>query len=277
MVMEGSSTMLTLTIDRNPSDTRRRSGEKSEYSYEEVEVMLTAGAGTTAGMGDYTLPAMVTFEEWDGTGSSTDSMMVEVMATMDDDIDEDHMLVVDAEVVGTESANGPNTDYDMYSGVSTVTIMDETPVLVWANPMNVVEKIIYDAKAAGMGDDMMFSIGEMFEVDASLLFDHNMDMPGLTIEYAASSDDEVVASASATSGMVMVTAMSAGMAHVTVTATATSTLPSGVKIVTQTEPNVAQILIPVEVMGAVPVLPIIAQLLLAGLLGMGGFRRYLRR
>ena len=158
-VMEGGSIMLTLTIDRNPPNTIAIPGETRQYTSEPVTVMLTANDMSTAGMDDYTLPMMATFEKHDGKAPWMQSMMVEVMATMDDDIDEDHMLVVNAKVDGTVAANGDNTVDDMSYGVSTLTIMDETAVLVWANPMNVVEKLIYDAKAAGMGDDMMFTMG----------------------------------------------------------------------------------------------------------------------
>ena len=268
--------MLTVSINRNPPSTiATADAETREYTSEPVEVMLMANMMSTAGEDDYTLPGMVMFEKHDGTAPWMQTMMVEVMATMDDDIDEDHMLYVDAEVDGM-SDYGPNTDMDMYPSASVLTIMDETPILVWANPANVIEKVIYDAKAAGAGDDMMFMMGEMIEVDPSLLFDQ-ADMAGLTIEYAATSDDEMVASASEENNMVMVKAVSSmgGMAHVTITATAI--LPSGAKALPQTEPNVAQVIFPVEVAQAVPALPIIAQLLLAAFLAMGGYRRYLRR
>jgi hypothetical protein len=276
MVMEGSSTMLTLTIDRNPSDTRRRSGEKSEYSYEEVEVMLTAGAGTTAGMGDYTLPAMVTFEEWDGTGSSTDSMMVEVMATMDDDLSEDEMLVVDGEVDGTENAkNGDNTDYDMYPGASMLTIEDTTERYVWANDPADNYPLIMAAIEEAAGDDGMFTVGDpAIEILGSALFS-SAAMPGMSIVYEATSNMEDVAAASESDNVLMVMAMMGGDAEITITATAV--LPAGLENLPQTAQNVAQLKFPVTVTPAVPALPLIAQLLLAGLLGMGGFRRYLRR
>ena len=65
------------------------------------------------------------------------------------------------------------------------------------------------------------------------------------------------------------------MADVTITAAAT--LPSGVTIVTQTERNVARIVFPVEVSAVVPALPVIARLLLAAFLAIGGYRRYRRR
>ena len=272
-VMEDGSTMLTLTIDRNPPDTTRRSGEQPEYSYEEVNVMLTAGDGTTADMSDYRLPAMVTFEEWDGAGSSMDSMMVEVMAMKDDVINEEEMLVLDAEVEGTENAKyGPNTDYDMYSGVSMLTIEDETDVYVWANDADEVYPLIMAAIAEGAGEDGMLSMGETVEIPASALFSH-VNMDGLTIEYAASSDDAMVLSAEASNTMVMLMAESAmgGTAHVTITATAI--LPSGLKIIDQVDPKVAQMLFPVEVSSTVPALPVIAQLLLAAFLAIGGYRR----
>ena len=114
--------------------------------------------------------------------------------------------------------------------------------------------------------------GASFMFRAGSLFNY---ADGVTLQYAVSSDDSAV-STSVDGDMVTVMANAEGMAHVTVTATATS--PSGVTIVDQTAPNVAQILFPVTVVTAVPALPVIAQLLLMAFLAIGGgYRRYLKR
>ena len=206
-----------------------------------------------------------------GDGERTHAMAIELEALEHDDVGPE-TLVLNLVATGAESANGPGSS----TGTFSIVIEDTTERLVWANPQNVVENIIDDAKNDGMGGDGMFTTGETIAIDATRLFDH-ADVDGLTIEYAASSDDELVASVSASGGEVKVTATSemSGMAHVTITAAAT--LPSGVTVVTQTEGNVAQIVFPVEVSAVIPALPVSAQLPLAAFLAIGGYRRYLRR
>ena len=232
-VTEDDSTMLTLTIDRNPPNTQRRSGEQAEYSYEAVEVMWTAGMGTTAGMGDYELPSMVTFPEWDGKGESTDEMMVEVMATKDNDLDGGEMLVVDAERDGTENAKyGDNTDYDMYAGASMLTIEEGTDKLVWAKTADE----IYAAVIAAIGEDKSLNAKETAEIMGSALFNA---AEGVSLGYTAESDMDAV-SALVSSGTVMLQAGDmAGDAEITVTAHAS--MPSGVTILDQTDPTEASV------------------------------------
>ena len=279
MVMEEDSVMLTLTIDRNPPDTIRQAGEGKEYTSEPVNVMLTANDMSSAGMGDYDMPAMVSFPEHDGKAPWTQSMMVEVMATMDEDIEMDgEVLYIDAEVDGTKNMEyGPNTMYDMYESVSMLTIEDATDRLVWANDPDANYPIIMAAIEEAAGEDMMFTVGDpAIEIMGQALFSH-ADMEGMTIEYAATSNMEDVAMASEADNMLMVMAMSTMGGDVEITVTATAVLPAGLKNLPQTEPNVAQLKFPVTVSPVVPALPLIAQLLLAALLGLGGYRRYLRR
>ena len=280
MVMEGDSLMLTLTIDRNPPDTIRQPGEGLEYTSEPVNITLTANDMSSAEMGDYQLPAMVSFPEHDGKAPWTQSMMVEVMATMDDDIelDDEDVLMIDAEVDGTKNMEyGPNTDMDMYAGASMLTIEDATERLVWANDPDDNYPIIMAAIEAASGDDMMFTVGDpAIEIMGQALFSH-ATVEGMTIEYAATSNMEDVAEASEADNMLMVMAMSTMGGDAEITITATAVMPAGLKNIPQTEPNVAQLKFPVTVSPVVPALPLIAQLLLAALLSLGGYRRYLRR
>ena len=67
----------------------------------------------------------------------------------------------------------------------------------------------------------------------------------VTLTYTAESDMSAVASTSVSGGMVMVTAASEGMAHITITAHAS--MPAGVKILDQTDPAMASIMFSVEV------------------------------
>ena len=127
-VMEGGKVELTVEINRNPSNTTVSSREKLEYTQEEVTVMLTGGAGSTAGTSDYSImPNPVTFPERE-RGSYTASMTVEVEAMTDDVLDDMEMLVLDAMVAGSVAANG--TDKKPQAGVSTLTIEEGTAKLV---------------------------------------------------------------------------------------------------------------------------------------------------
>ena len=93
-----------------------------------------------------------------------------------------------------------------------------------------------------MGDHGL-NPGENFELMGSDLFAAAADV---TISYAPESDSASTASVSVAGGAITVMPMSEGMAHMTVTATATPTA-SGVEIIEQTEVNEARILFPVEV------------------------------
>ena len=166
-VKEGGEVELTLTINRNPPDTIRIDGETLQHTTEAIDVMLSMGAGTTAGMGDYTLPSKVTFPErkkapW------TQEMKVKVMATEDNDLDGGEMLVLDAMVAGTVAANGE--DKMSQAGVSMLTIEESTGKLVWARSPEEVEAAVTAAKKAGMGDDMTFTEGEMIKLEGNDLF-----------------------------------------------------------------------------------------------------------
>ena len=150
-------------------------------------------------------------------------------------------LAFDADVAG-EAKNGSETRMSM--GVLSVAIMDTTMKAVEAVSDEMIQEVVYAAKEAGAGDDMMFSPGEMIEVDASMLF---TAAEGYSLTYAAMSDNAMAASASAGGNMVTVTAMEPGMGvHITVTATATAMM-SGAKGLPQTSPNVAQVVFPVDV------------------------------
>ena len=238
-VNEGEEIELTLTINRNPPDTIRIDGETLQHTTEPIDVMLSMGAGTTAGMGDYTLPSKVTFPE-KKKAPWTQEMKVKVMATEDNDLDDGEMLVLDAMVAGTVAANGE--DKMSQAAVSTLTIGESTGKLVWARSPEEVEAAVMAAKKAGMGDDMMFTAGEMIELEGNDLFG---SAQGVTVGYTAMVEGDAV-SESVSGGVVTITADSMGMAKVTITARASR--PSGaVMINDQTDPREASITIALEV------------------------------
>ena len=152
-----------------------------------------------------------------------------VTATEDDDYEDETLTVV---------ARG--------AGAATLSIMvtdnDEAPEPTNAVTAKSSGEIYPMLMAAGLaGDDAMFNPGAMAELDASMMFEV---MEGYSASYAAESDDMMVASASTSGSMVTVTAGSAGMAHVTITATAT--MASGV-MTGQPATNVATVTFPVNV------------------------------
>ena len=238
-VNEGEEIELTLTIDRNPPDTIRLDPETREHTHEAIDVMLTMGAGTTAGMGDYTLPSKVTFPEHNKKAPWTQEMKVKVMATEDNDLDDGEMLVLDAMVAGTVAANGE--EKMSQAAVSTLTIGEGTGKLVWVKTEE-VEAVVMAAKKAGMGDDMMFTAGEMIELEGNDVFG---SAEGVSVGYTAMVEGDAV-SASVSAGVVTVTAESMGMADVTITARASR--PSGALTINdQTDPREASITIALEV------------------------------
>ena len=198
---------------------------------ESIKVMLSLAATSEAGADDFRLGSAEV-----SVGTKT-SATFELEALVDDADVDDEMLVLQAEVTGV-AANGPGATV----ALAAITITDGTMKLVWAKTQTEVETAVYDAKMDGMGDDEMFTPGEMIEVMGSALFNA---AEGVTLTYSAESSDAAVASTMSGDGTVTVTAMGEGDAMVTITAHAS--MPSGVKINDQTDPREASITFPVEV------------------------------
>ena len=246
-VEEGESIMLELVVDRNPENTRRVGGEKVDVTKEALTVMLSMGAGSTASASDYQIMTNpVSIPAYTTGGSTEQKVTVEVMAVADNDVDDMEMLVLDAEVNGTVAAAGPNSDDDSYAGVSMLTIGEGTTKLVSPKTDEEIQAVIYPAKEAGMGADMMFNPREMIVVTpASSLFN---SAEGVTLSYSAMSDNEDVATVMVSGSTVTVTAqdMAGVMAHITITAHA-SMAAAGAKGLPQTDRSEASIIFPVEV------------------------------
>ena len=246
-VEEGESIMLELVVDRNPENTRRVGGEKVDVTKEALTVMLSMGAGSTASASDYQIMTNpVSIPAYTTGGSTEQKVTVEVMAVADNDVDDMEMLVLDAEVNGTVAASGPNSDDDSYAGVSMLTIGEGTTKLVSPKTDEEIQAVIYPAKEAGMGADMMFNPREMIVVTpASSLFN---SAEGVTLSYSAMSDNEDVATVMVSGSTVTVTAqdMAGVMAHITITAHA-SMAAAGAKGLPQTDRSEASIIFPVEV------------------------------
>ncbi|MCY4573426.1 MAG: hypothetical protein OXF01_11575, partial [Gemmatimonadetes bacterium] len=217
---------LTVTVTADPmeideggmSTITARASREVAMSDGEVKVDLVL-----VGAGELSAPS-ITIAAGEMTGTAT------VTAMEDDEDYEDETLTVVAKGAGE----------------ATITIMvddNDTP----PEPTNVItakssEEIYPLLMAAGLaGDDAMFNPGMTAQLDASEMFDM---MDGYSASYAAGSDAMNVAGTSTSGNMVSVTAGEAGMAHVTITATAT--MASGVTT-GQPETNVATVMFPVNV------------------------------
>ena len=222
-VMEGETVKVMLTVVDKDG--------KAMEAAEELSVSLMPSSGDSQ---DYRLSSHpIVIESGEESSASVD-----LMIAADDDLGME-MLVFDASVSGDAKIG---TGKRAVNGVLSLAIEDGTQALVSAKSQEEVEAAVYAAKEAGMGDDMTFNPGEMIEVMGGDLF---TAADGATVTYTAESDMSAVAAASVSGGMVMVTAAGEGMAHITITAHAS--MPSGVKILDQTDPRMASIVFPVEV------------------------------
>ena len=197
---------------------------------ESIKVMLSLAATSEAGADDFRLGSP------EVSVGTMEKATFELEALGNDTDVDDEMLVLQAEVTGS-AVNGPGETVVL----AAITITDGTMKLVWAKTQDEVETAVYDAKMAGMGDDEMFTSGEMIEVMGSALFNA---AEGVTLSYSAESSDSTVASTRTGNGTVTVTAMGEGDAMITITAHASM---AGVMRNPQTDPREASITFPVEV------------------------------
>ena len=225
---EGETGTVTLMADRGTATDDVPDDEK-------IEVALMHGAASSASDADYSLsPETVTISGTSGT------FMLEVLE--DDQIDAEE-LVLQAAVTGVAMYGDAADMVDL----GPISLMDGTTKLVYPKTDEEIQAVIYPAKEAGMGGDMMFNPGETIEIASpGSLFNH---AEGVTLSFTAESDmDDVATVAVSGSGMVTVTAqdMAGVMAHITITAHA-SVAATAAKGLPQTDPSEASIIFPVEV------------------------------
>ena len=170
------------------------------------------------------------------TAGQNSSNVVDLIAETDEDVGME-MLVLDATVSGV-SRNG--TETKTVAGVLSLTIMDATEKKIWPKDSDADYDNIKAAIAAGAGDEGL-NPGETVEIMTSDLFGL---AEGYTASYGVSVEGDA-AGASASGSAVMITAMQAGEAKITVTGTARhagSSLEAS-----QTVSNVAELTFPVTV------------------------------
>ena len=206
---------------------------KAMKAAEKLTVSLTPTSGSSQDYRLSTHPIVI-------DSGKESSASVDLTLETDDDIGME-MLVFDASVAGDSKIG---TETRSVTGVLSLAVEDGTMKYVEAKSQDEVYAVFNAAKAAGMGEDGL-NPGEAVEFDASMMFTVS---GGASVAYSATSDNATVASVMADggSGMTTITANAAGEGvHITVTATATA--PSGVRILDQTSPYVAQIVLPVDV------------------------------
>ena len=230
-LMEGQTGTVTLTADRGTATDATPDDEA-------VTVTLTHGAASSASAADYSLSSeTVTIAA--GAGKQTGTFMLEVLA---DDVIDAEELVLQAAVTGV-ATNGEAADMVDFGPIS---FTDGTTKLVYPKTDEEIQAVIYPAKEAGMGDDMMFNPGEMIEIASPGSLFNNAE--GVTLSFTAMSDMEDVATVAVSGGMVTVTAqdMAGVEAKITITAHA-SMAAAGAKGLPQTDPSEASIVFPVDV------------------------------
>ncbi|MCY4573047.1 MAG: fibronectin type III domain-containing protein, partial [Gemmatimonadetes bacterium] len=223
--MEGETVKVMLTVVDKDG--------KAIEAAEKLTVSLTPSSGSSQDYRLSTHPIVI-------DKGKKSSASVDLTLEKDDDLGME-MLVFDASVAG-DSKIGTGTR--PVSSLLSLTVEDGTMKYVKAKSEDDVYAVFNAAKADGMGEDGL-NPRETVEFDASMMFTVS---GGASVAYSATSDNATVASvlADGGSGMTTITANAAGpQAHITVTATATP--PSGVQILDQTTPYVAQIVLPVDV------------------------------
>ena len=229
---EGETGTVTLIADRGEATDDVPDGEA-------IMVTLTHGAASSASAADYSLSsATVTIPA--GREKTSGTFMLEVVT--DDEVDAEE-LVLQAAVTGVAMYGDAADMVDL----GPISFVDGTTKLVYPKTDEEIQAVIYPAKEAGEGDDMMFNPGETIEIASpGSLFN---SAEGVTLSFTAESDMEDVATVAVSgSGMVTVTAqdMAGVMAHITITAHA-SMAAAGAKGLPQTDPSEASIIFPVEV------------------------------
>ena len=227
---EGETGTITLMADRGTATDDIPDDEA-------IKVALTHGAASSASAADYSLSSD---EVTIAAKATSGTFMLEVLA--DEEIDAEE-LVLQAAVTGVAMYGDAADMVDL----GPISFVDGTTKLVYPKMEAELQAVIYAARDAGMGDDMMFNPGETIEIASpGSLFNTAV---GVTLSFTAESDMEDVATVAVSgSGMVTVTAqdMAGVMAHITITAHA-SLAASGAMGVDQTDPSEASVIFPVEV------------------------------
>ena len=137
---------------------------------------MTHGAASSASAADYSLSSE-TVKIAAGAGKKTGTFMLEVLA--DDEIDAEELVLHGR----GDGCRRRMVRQPTWSTLGPISFMDGTTKLVYPKTDEEIQAVIYPAKEAGMGDDMMFNPGEMIEIASpGSLFNNE---PGVTLSYTA--------------------------------------------------------------------------------------------
>ncbi|MCY4573591.1 MAG: fibronectin type III domain-containing protein, partial [Gemmatimonadetes bacterium] len=213
-------------------------GEMTDAAEAWTVTLMGSGSATPD---DYTLAGMAEIAMGaEMTGSAS------LNVTLDQFVDEGETLVVMGTVKGRANTNGSEVSESMT--LLTLTIGDQTMKQVWAKSETEIDAAIAAAKGQASGGD---NPGENFSLMGTALFD---TAEGFTAIYAAESSDDSIVGATSDGSTITISPKMAGMATVTVEATAEG--PAGATTRSpQTRPNTAAIMFTVTVAVAEPVLP----------------------
>ena len=228
-LLEGQTATLELMADRGTTTDAVPNDEI-------ITITLMHGTASTASAEDYKLSA-----EKVTIAANKTSGMFDLEVLEDERIDAE-VLMLQAEVTGNKAYGDDPEIVDL----GAISFMDGTMKYVYPKTDAEIQEVVYAAKEAGMGADMMFNPGETIVITtAAALFNSG---EGVTLSYTAMSDNEDVATAVVSGNTVTVTAedMAGVEAHITITAHATPPA-AGAKGLPQTDPREASIVFPVDV------------------------------
>ena len=187
-LMEGATGTVTLMANRGTATD-------DITDTEAITITLMHGTASSASADDYSLSSDEVTIAARGTSGT---FMLEVL---EDELIDAEELVLQAAVTGVAMYGDAADMVDL----GPISFMDGTTKLVYPKTDEEIQAVIYPAKEAGMGDDMMFNPGETIEIASpGSLFN---SAEGVTLSYTAMSDMEDVATVAVSGGgMVTVTA-----------------------------------------------------------------------
>ena len=222
MVTEGGDPVyLTISVDRGRGTTARTT--------EELTIDIVPADSAQAADYDVTPRRVTLLSVVAAAGAQSTETEIKLSAKRDEDVgSEDLMLNL---VVAGESTYGSETS----TGTFSIAVTDTTAKMVSA------KDDAYDAVMEALGDDPL-NPGDVVQIMTADLFEH--DASAVTVSYGTAVEGGAV-SASGSSEMVTLTAVSAGEAKVTVTATARPRASS--LVITQIESDVVSLTFPATV------------------------------
>ena len=222
-LMEGAVGTVTLVADRGTTTDAVPDSEA-------ITVTLTRADSSTAARADYTLSGSPVSIPAASGKSGKGTFTIDVDA--DEDVGEE-MLTLMATISGDKEYG---TDTEMMN-LAAITFADNTTKKIEPKSDAIVDAAVATARTVGAGADKRWTASEMLTLMASDLFSWPTTTTAVVLGNVQVSDPKVV-NANTTNDNLMVEAVAAGTAKVTVTATVTQEASSAIM---QTVSNVAHV------------------------------------